>query len=113
MLGSKQSAVYFNIPVEAESAGCLRSYSVGMSNAVTPDRPAMQLGQLELPTYLAIGEEDQITDAARLAAFVEHNAGSHLTLSRLSGVDHLGIILDAVPFLRRALGYAPGHEKQT
>ena len=112
LLGSGLPAVCFNIPEYAESIGCLRSYSVGMANAVTPSKPAEQLRQLDLPTHLAIAEEDQIIDAERLAAFAERNAGPHLTLSRLPNVDHLGIILDAIPFLCRALGHSPRQEKQ-
>ncbi len=109
LLGSSLPAVYFQLPEDAKKFGCLPAYSVGMANAVTPAAPAWQLRQLALPTHIAVANDDQLINANRLAAFIECNGGNNVHVARLNDVDHLGVILDSVPFLSKALGYLPSH----
>lgn len=110
-IGGSLPAVYFGVSAEAERAGCVPDYTVNMANAVTPDDPAGQLHRLTLRTRIGIAEKDQLIDADRLATFITRHGGHNIKATRLSGTDHLGVILDSVPFLCEALAYPSVQEK--
>lgn len=112
VLGNGLPAVYFQLTEDAKEAGCLTTYSVGMSNAVTPNDPIGQLGRLVLPTHIAIADEDQLIDADLLKDFIVRHGKRNIDIVRLPKVDHLGVILDAIPFLCNALGYQPSKGKK-
>ncbi len=112
VLGSGLPSVYFQLTEDAKRAGCLTTYSVGMSNAVTPNDPAEQLHRLELPTHIAIAGDDQLIDADRLEDFIYRYGRRNIDTVRLPSIDHLGVILDAIPFLCNALGYRPSKQEK-
>lgn len=110
MIGGGLPAVSLNYQGSrlAEEIGCVSRYTVNMALAVTPADPAGQLGQLDLPTWVGIADEDELVDAAKLDAFLARHGPSALRREVIAGTTHLRIIVDAVTPVLAALGLCPG-----
>ena len=63
-----------------------------MSNAQTPTSPKEQLQELNLPTAVWIGEEDEVLDAIKVVSFFEENNPKSFT-KIVEGEKHLSILL--------------------
>lgn len=110
-LGGAVKAVRFDYGETADLPGCLPFYTVNMANAVTPRDPARQLGQLAIPTCIGLAENDELIDVDRLQAFLTANAARQVSWERLPGLGHLDVLLNAAPFVARAVARNAGAGK--
>ncbi|MDR2992000.1 MAG: alpha/beta fold hydrolase [Burkholderiaceae bacterium] len=102
-LGNGIAAVHFDYGDHGIPEGCVAAYTVGMANAVTPTDPASQLKQILISMAVALPENDELIDVARLAAFLEQHAGNNASWDKLPGLGHLDVLCGAAPFVRSAL----------
>ena len=86
----------------ARALGCVPRYTVNMALAVTPDDPGGQLAAVRLPLWVGIPGADEVTDPAKLDAFLARHAPGAVR-HRFADGTHLGVILDAAPAIAAAL----------
>ena len=88
-------AVFFNYSKEVlQKTKNISEITVNMSNAQTPASPKEQLQELDLPTAVWIGKEDEVLDAIKVISFFkENNPKSFTTI--IEGKNHLSILLTA------------------
>jgi alpha-beta hydrolase superfamily lysophospholipase len=86
-------AVFFNYSKEVlQNTKNIGSITVNMSNAQTPTSPKEQLQELDLPTAVWIGKEDEVLDAVKVISFFkENNPQSYAKI--IEGEKHLSILL--------------------
>lgn len=93
----------FSGSAAAKTLGCVSRYSVNMALALTPSDPIGQFARLDLPAWVGIAGDDELTDTARLEAFLTRHAPANVTWTRLARVSHLGAILDGAGSIAAAL----------
>ena len=86
-------AVFFNYSEEVlQNTKNIAAITVNMSNAQTPTSPKEQLQELNLPTAVWIGKEDEVLDANKVISFFKENNPESFT-KILEGEKHLSILL--------------------
>ncbi len=86
-------AVFFNYSEEIlQKSKNISAITVNMSNAQTPTSPKEQLQDLNLPTAVWIGKEDEILDAIKVISFFRENNPKSFTKA-IEGEKHLSILL--------------------
>ena len=86
-------AVFFNYSKEVlQRTKNISAITVNMSNAQTPASPKEQLQELNLPTAVWIGKEDEVLDATKVISFFKENNPKSLT-KIVEGEKHLSILL--------------------
>jgi alpha-beta hydrolase superfamily lysophospholipase len=86
-------AVFFNYSKEIlQKTKNIAAITVNMSNAQTPTSPKEQLQELNLPTAVWIGKEDEVLDATKVISFFKENNPKSFT-KIVEGEKHLSILL--------------------
>jgi len=86
-------AVFFNYSKEVlQKTKNIAAITVNMSNAQTPTSPKEQLQELNLPTAVWIGKEDEVLDAIKVISFFKENSPKSFT-EIVEGEKHLSILL--------------------
>ena len=86
-------AVFFNYSKEVlQKTKNIAAITVNMSNAQTPASPKEQLQELNLPTAVWIGKEDEVLDAIKVISFFKENNPKSFT-KIVEGEKHLSILL--------------------
>ena len=98
----------FDYGKATDIAGCLRAYTVGMANAVTPSAPGLQLARLGLPIVVGMPVDDALIDVDRLESWLADHGPVSLRRRRLPGLGHLDVILGGASFIGEAVREASG-----
>jgi len=86
-------AVFFNYSKEIlQKTKNIAAITINMSNAQTPTSPKEQLQELNLPTAVWIGKEDEVLDAIKVISFFKENNPKSFT-KIVEGEKHLSILL--------------------
>ncbi len=95
-------AVLFNYPesVLEEDPLLLKSITVNMAKATTPDSPAEQLQFIDIPAATWVGKNDELLDAVKLIEFTQKNNPSFYT-GIIPETNHLSVILNISDHLGR------------
>jgi acylglycerol lipase len=101
-------AVFFNYPDEImqKQPLLIKSITVFMSLAMTPDNPQEQFKDIDKPFALFIGEKDELFDAGkviRFADFTDKKLKARSTVSIAEGQTHLSILLVADRLIANAI----------
>ncbi len=95
LLCAQCTAVEFDYPPEIQSrANLVDRYTVQMSLAVTPNAPDDQVGALQVPVNMWIGDQDELFDPLKVQQFMAAHANPKwLNENRLvSGEGHFSIL---------------------
>jgi alpha-beta hydrolase superfamily lysophospholipase len=86
-------AVFFNYSEKIlQSTKNIAAITVNMANAQTPTSPKEQLHDLNLPTAVWIGEDDEVLDATKVISFFKENNPKSFT-KIIEGEKHLSLLL--------------------
>ena len=90
---TKDPSLFFNYSKEVlQKTKNIAAITVNMSNAQTPASPKEQLQELNLPTAVWIGKEDEVLDAIKVISFFKENSPKSFT-EIVEGEKHLSILL--------------------
>ena len=90
---TKDPSLFFNYSKEVlQKTKNIAAITVNMSNAQTPTSPKEQLQELNLPTAVWIGKEDEVLDAIKVISFFKENSPKSFT-EIVEGEKHLSILL--------------------
>lgn len=98
-------AVFFDYPesIRKSDPRIVTSYSYTMSVATTPHNPALLFEQLDKPTYMFIGDQDEQFDAEKVIAFASYNKKGMVTAKIVPDGKHLSILVQAPELIARAI----------
>jgi len=92
-------AVFFNYSEEIlQTTKNIAAITVNMANAITPTSPSKQIKNLDLPTAIWIGEEDELFNVEKVVSlFKKNNPKSYTNI--VSGEKHLSILVNAANYM--------------
>jgi len=98
-------AVFFNYPdaLLKQDPLIVTSYTYTMSCGTTPNNPQGIFEQLDKPTTLYIGSDDEQFDPEKVTAFAQYNKNGLVSAQIVPNLKHLTILLDAPELIAQAI----------